>query len=224
MQQQASMMSQAGQLEITQLCREYGIEIPSLTGDCFMQSPFFKAPSLIFKTLIQDLKNIIVSCAALGIKFIVFPLVDNGRLENEKQENLLKEGLALVDNLLLKNEIKIVFESDFSPNKLESFIYDFSSSNYGINYDTGNSAALGYNCEDEILAYGERIFNVHIKDRLLHGATVPLGQGNADIPKVIKDLNSLGYSGNFILQTARAKGNHLGLLCQSRDYISKWIR
>ena len=217
------IMTYEGRKLIKNLSNKYGISILSLTGDCFMQSPFFKVGKTLFKNLIQDLKNIIISCADLGLKFIVFPLVDNGRLENKKQENLLKEGLALVDDLLLKNKIKIIFESDFSPNKLKSFIYDFSPNNYGINYDIGNSAAFGYSYRDEFSAYGERILNVHIKDRLLDGGTVPLGQGNADIPAVIRSLNSSGYSGNYILQTAREKGNDIGILCQSRDKILKWI-
>ena len=100
----------------------------------------------------------------------------------------------------------------------------FSSENYGINYDTGNSAALGFDSEEEIKAYGQRILNVHIKDRLLHGDTVPLGNGNADIPNVLKELNAINYNGNYILQTARAVDeNHTGVLCQYRDQVIKWM-
>ena len=78
--------------------------------------------------------------------------------------------------------------------------------------------------EEEIKAYGRRILNVHIKDRILHGTTVPLGQGNADIPKVLKELDSIGYNGNFILQTARAVDeNHTTILSQYRDQFIKWM-
>ena len=97
---------------------------------------------------------------------------------------MLKDGLALVDDLLFQRGIKIVFESDFPPDKLKTFISRFPPENYGINYDIGNSAALGYNSKEEISAYGDRILNVHIKDRILNGTTVPLGKGNANIPKV----------------------------------------
>ena len=67
------------------------------------------------------------------------------------------------------------------------FILNYPSEYYGINYDIGNSACLGYDPEEEINNYGDRIYNVHIKDRLLHGSTVPLGSGNADI-KSIEDV------------------------------------
>jgi L-ribulose-5-phosphate 3-epimerase len=36
------LMTAAGQARIRQLCHQYGVTIPSLTGDCFMQAPFWK--------------------------------------------------------------------------------------------------------------------------------------------------------------------------------------
>ena len=217
-------MTEEGQIEIRDLSSHYGISIPSLTGDCFMQAPFYKVTGKERESLLQDLQNIVKSCGLLGIEFIVFPLVDNGRLENPEQEKTLLKGLSQVESDLHKYGIDIVFESDFMPYKLKDFIDHLSSENYGINYDIGNSAAMGFDPKEEIQAYGQRILNVHIKDRLLHGTTVPLGQGNADIPKVLEELNSIGYNGNFILQTARAADDHVGVLCQYRDQVIEWIK
>ena len=59
--------------------------------------------------------------------------------------------------MLQKYEMKIVFESDFPPRRLMDFISNFTPGCYGINYDIGNSAGLGYNPEEEIEAYGNRI-------------------------------------------------------------------
>ena len=218
------LMTEAGQEEIKSLSSKYNVSIQSLTGDCFMQEPFYKINGLNRKVLLKDLFNIIISCDLLGIKYIVFPLVDNGKLENSEQERVLKDGLGQFDSILSASGIKIIFESDFSPNRLNNFISGFSPYNYGINYDIGNSAANGFDSDDEIDAFGERILNVHVKDRLLNGATVPLGLGNADIPKVLKKLNAIGYNGNCILQTARAEdGNHIGAHCQYRDQLIKWM-
>jgi hexulose-6-phosphate isomerase len=218
-------MTEDGQVAIRELSHQYGITISSLTGDCFMQEPFYKVMGKERESLLQDLQNIVKSCGLLGVEFIVFPLVDNGRLENSEQEKTLLKGLALFEPDLCKYGIKIIFESDFIPDRLENFINQFSTENYGINYDIGNSAAMGYNPTEEIKAYGQRILNVHIKDRLFHGTTVPLCQGNADIPKVLKKLNAINYSGNYILQTARAEDeNHAGVLCQYRDQVIEWIK
>ena len=35
-----------------------------------------------------------------------------------------------------------------------------------VNYDSGNSASLGYSVTEEFAAYGNRIGSIHIKDRL----------------------------------------------------------
>ena len=52
------------------------------------------------------------------------------------------------------------------PSELLKFIKNFDA-NFGVNYDTGNSASLGYDPSEEISVYGHRIINVHIKDRKL---------------------------------------------------------
>ena len=88
----------------------------------------------------------------------------------------------------------------------------------------GNSASLDYNPDIEFSNYGFRILNVHVKDRVLKGATVPLGYGNAKFAKIFKQLAMIGYSGNFILQTARAdNGDHSGVLSLYKAMVEEWI-
>jgi len=217
------LMNASGRAEIRQLMSQYNISIPSLTGDCFMQAPFYKLPKQR-ESLLKDLNNIINACAELDVKTILIPLVDNGRLENKQQEEVLLEGLAQFKPILKKNQIKISFESDFEPLRLTEFIAQLEPEYFGITYDIGNSAALGYQPNEEIKAYGHRIINVHIKDRILGGTTVPLGQGDADISTVLKALQQIDYSGNYILQTARADNDdHVGLLCHYRNQVLKWL-
>ena len=93
---------------------------------------------------------------------------------------------------------------------------------FGINYDTGNSAALGYNSSEEFFEYGKRIINIHIKDRKFNGQTVPLMEGDADFKKIFKGLNDLRYKGDFILQTARAlDGNHSEVIKNYQTFVSE---
>ena len=217
------LMTIDGQNRIKFLSKKYNLSIPSLTGDCFMQNPFYKAHGTTQLNLLNDLKKIIIACGLLDINYIIFPLVDNGSLESKEQEQMLKDGLFSVNNLLQKNNVKIIFESDFSPERLSDFICNYPSDCYGINYDIGNSAALGYDFKEEMKAYGKKILNVHVKDRILGGATVPLGEGNADIQRVLDELAYIDYDGNYILQTARAKNDHVGTLCSYRDQVLKWI-
>ena len=51
---------------------------------------------------------------------------------------------------LSKNfSINFLFESDYKPKKLFSFIKKFKNRQFGINYDTGNSASLDYDFKEE---------------------------------------------------------------------------
>lgn len=217
------LMTEAGRARIKALSNEFNLEIYSLTGDCFMQAPFFKADELTRDTLLADLYEIISACDQVGIKYVLIPLVDNGAIQTAAQEASLIQGLLPLTNQLIQKNMKIVFESDFPAQKLAAFIELFPADAFGINYDIGNSAALGFNPEEEIKAYGHRIDNVHVKDRMLHGTTVPLGSGNANFSKVFNSLKEVGYSGNFILQTARAEdNNHAAAIERYRDMTNQW--
>lgn len=214
----------AGQREIIELSRRNGLKAASLTGDCFMQAPFWKADGEARKSLVDDLDLVLASCATLGIEFVVIPLVDNGSIENATQTETLLRVLLERASSLSKQNVKIVFESDLLPAPLAEFIEAFPHEVFGINYDSGNSAALGYDSANEISAYAPRILNVHVKDRVRGGTTVPLGTGAADLAKAIRLIEQSGYRGQYILQTARAAdGDHAGVLARYRDMTVRWI-
>lgn len=217
------LLNDSGRNTIISLCKKYNIFIPSLTGDCFMQAPFWKAVGDEKLKLKNDFLNIITAASHIGIGLIVIPLVDNGSIENEDQENVLINFLIEQETNLLKKKIKISFESDFAPINLLRFIDRLDSSLFGINYDIGNSASLGFDPKEELEIYGNRVNNVHIKDRLLGGSTVPLGKGNANFPLVFNELKKSNYVGNLIMQTARAPNNdHSEILKTYMAQINEW--
>ncbi|QPF95171.1 sugar phosphate isomerase/epimerase [Bradyrhizobium commune] len=213
-----------GQQQVLALSRENGVRIPSLTGDCFMQAPFWKVDSVVRDALVNDLDLLIAACSGIGIEFVVIPLVDNGKIERESESDTLKRVLVARRETLAKRNVKIVFESDLPPRELARFMEAFPADVFGINYDSGNSASLGYDSCEEIEAYAGRILNVHIKDRIRGGTTVPLGTGNADLARAIRQIERSGYTGQYILQTARAAdGDHSATLAKYRDMTVGWI-
>ena len=102
------------------------------------------------------------------------------------------------------DNIKIAFEIDYPPEDITKFIRVFDEDTFGINYDTGNSANKGYDVDAEWAAYGDRILNVHIKDRSHNGSTTRLGTGDVDFQKFKSNLKKQRYNGMCILQTARS--------------------
>ena len=207
------LLTNHGIPEINELSKKNQVKISSLTGDCFMQNPFWKAEGAQKEKLQNDFINILLGCNKVGISIVVIPLVDNGSIENSTQENNLLNFLSSQADLIKKLSLRICFESDFAPKKLKTFIYNYDEDVFGINYDTGNSSSLGFNPSDEFLEYGNRIINVHIKDRPFGGSTVPIGEGDTNFLLIFKLLKEYNYTGNLILQTARAfNNNHLDVL------------
>ena len=218
------LMSEEGQEKITRLKEQWSISIPSLTGDCFMQHPFWKSQGALQEKLLADFENIVRACGALKLDIIVIPLVDNGGLENLYQENELVKILEKYTPLIKAKNLRIAFESDFAPKELSRFINRFESSVFGINYDIGNSAALGFTPDEEFYHYGQRVINVHVKDRPLGMGTVPLGLGDANFKSVFNNLAKHKYIGNYILQTARDReGNHAQVISKYLLQIESWI-
>ncbi len=219
------LMMAEGRARIRSLCNQYQIVIPSLTGDCFMQAPFWKTEGEAQSQLKDDFLSICQACADIGIRMLVLPLVDNGSFETLAQEDDLVSHLLALQAFFEKQGIQIIFESDYSPSELSRFIKRLPAETFGINYDIGNSAALGFDPIMEFAAYGSRVVNVHVKDRVLGGTTVPLKTGIAKFEVVFAELAKINYKGNFILQTARAADkDHAGALRVYRDMTANWMR
>lgn len=200
------------------------ISVNSVTCDFFMQKPFFliknkKKREININNLIKVIKKLINA----KIRFIIIPLVDKSSIKNTLQEKqVVKEFNKIIKNLNNNNKTKILFEIDYPPSKLKNFIKKFSINFFGVNYDSGNSASLNYNIDEEFNYYGNRILNVHIKDRVKYGKTIKLGHGNVNFFKLKKNLKKIHYKGNLILQTARnLYGKHLDELINNRNFLIK---
>ena len=214
------LMTAEGQAEIRALSAAHGVAVSSITGDCFMQAPFWKATGAARAGLVEEMASVIRAGAAVGASIVVVPLVDNGAVSTPTEETALAEGLAELTPLLREVGVRIAFECDYPPAQLAAFIASFPVDVFGINFDIGNSASLGWAPTEEIALIASRLINVHVKDRVLGGTTVPLGQGDADLPLVFDLLKQAGYGGFLILQTARAAdGDHLGAARAYRDLV-----
>jgi len=214
------LMTNDGREEIKYLSKHFSVSIPSITADCLMQKPFWKCQKED-KKLLEEVFLEVINCASkLNIKYIIVPLVDNSSISNKNEENLLINFLSENLSFLKNSSLNILFESDFEPQKLKYFIRKLPSNIFGLNYDTGNSASLGYDPEEEFSCYGKHIKNVHIKDRIKNGITVPLKKGDVDFEKVFFNLKKYSYKGNLILQTARDKNNkHAEAISKYRDFV-----
>lgn len=210
------LLTSDGQARVESLSAEYGVGVHSITADFFMQRPFFEAGDSDGE--IDRLARVIDACLRLGISQLVIPLVDNASVDSEHKRSQIVERLSDLMSGYTREKLKLAFESDFGPEQLRGFIGLFDELNFSINYDIGNSAALGFDCREELAAYSGYVENVHIKDRKRGGTTVPLGAGDADIHGAIGLLEDGGYEGRYIFQTAR-QSDHVGALETYRRFV-----
>ena len=212
-----------GKKKIKELSKKYNVTIKSLTGDCFMQKPFWKYKDK--SKHVQDLKKIVKACSDLKIKYIIFPLVDNSSIKDKNEEKIIILEFKKLNKFLTRNKVQILFESNYSPKNLKDFIKKFDKKNFGINYDTGNSASFDYDSTNEFKQYGKYIKNIHIKDRVCNGKTIRLGKGNADFKKIFKNIYRIKYNNLLIFQTARSlkKNDDINELKINLSFIKKII-
>tara|TARA_B100001057_G_scaffold490579_1_gene579128 strand:+ start:90 stop:923 length:834 start_codon:yes stop_codon:yes gene_type:complete len=200
---QNPLLNHKSRKKIKRLCKKYNIKIKSVTCDCFMEKPFWKIKNN--DKYLLDFRNVVDASSKFGIKYLIIPLVDNGSLKNyhhvKKAIKVFQKELRMIK----KKNVKILFESDFEPSALKKFIKRFDLKYFGINYDTGNSAGLGYDIDSEFNYYGKYVKNIHIKDKKFKGKTVRLGKGDAQFENLEKNIKRLKYKGLVVLQTARSK-------------------
>jgi hexulose-6-phosphate isomerase len=123
----------------------------------------------------------------------------------------MKDAFILAKDL----HLKISLETDLPPINFQELLENIGLDHIQANYDIGNSASLGFDPKEELEAYGLKILNVHVKDRKLGGTTVPLGTGSADIKKVFRKLNEIGYSGGITIQAARGEND----ICIAKEQL-----
>ena len=92
-----------------------------------------------------------------------------------------------------------------------------------MNYDIGNSASLGFDINQELNAYGEIISDIHIKDRLLGGNSVFLGEGDANFDQFFQALKRYKYKGPFIMQAYR-DDNGLEVFKKQLKWIKPYLK
>jgi len=196
------LLSEEGIKKIKELISNTNVNIDFICADIFMESPIINEPQNLENSK-KLLHKLIMSAHEVGAKCIEIPFVDNSSIRNKNYEYLINFFNSFRD-ILQKYNLLISLETDLEPKQFKDFLNKLEAK-IGANYDIGNSASLGYDFKTELESYGERIFNVHIKDRKLRGTTVEFGTGNADIEGVLRILSSINYKRGIIIQGARGE-------------------
>ena len=219
--QENPLWTQEGIASIQKAIGESGVKVRHICADFFMRRPFFRVTEQERQDNIAILKQLIAAAKQIGAENIEIPLVDNSSLKTEEEKEILVQSLKECLPKAKQSGVTISLEADLPPQELLELVKRFDVK---ITYDSGNSSSLGYDSYEEISTYGEYLSNVHIKDRVLRGTTVPLGTGNANFDKLFQGLKEANYKGSFTLQSARQEeGKEAETILSYVDFVKKYI-
>jgi len=197
------LLSEIGIEEVALLIENSGVSVQTVCADYFMEAPLHSLDDDVASKSIATLQKLIELTGELGVTDIVIPCVDQSSLKSKQSINKFVEQLNRVIEVAEDKKINLSLETDLAPYPFIELLDQFDTKNVTVNYDIGNSAALGYDPVEEIKLYGDRITDIHIKDRELNGGSVILGTGHADFDVFFKELLKLDYHGPFIMQAYR---------------------
>lgn len=201
--EQNPLLTESGQNEIGTLSQHTGVDVLSVCADYLMQAPLHSKDKTAAKKGHSILLKLLDAASKLGIKDIVIPCVDESSIQNsELRERFIKILKEFIPEAELKH-VNLSLETDLNPSQFSQLLDRLNSKRVTVNYDIGNSGALGYDFREELSAYGDRISDIHIKDRRYGGDSVKLGTGNADIQGFFKLIQKFDYTGPFIMQAYR---------------------
>jgi L-ribulose-5-phosphate 3-epimerase len=193
----------AGMERLRGLTESTGVCIRSVCADYFMDKPLVRCSQQELDERLRELARILRNGRAVAMNRVVIPFVDASAIRSNEDFVAVQEALTAAMPFAEETGIEIHLETSLGPAEFAKLLDRIPHPSLKVNYDSGNSASLGYSPANEFAAYGNRIGSVHIKDRVLNGGTVPLGTGDADFAALFSCLEKIEYQGDFTLQVAR---------------------
>lgn len=197
------IMSCDGIKEIKSFTQKYDVQINSVCADYFMMNKLFNVSELNLEKNLSVLMKLMQQCNKMNIEILEIPLVDSSSIKNKINEDQLVSNLEKILSLAQDNNVKLALETDLPPILFKKLLLRFNHPYLMANYDIGNSTSLGFDTKEELETLGSWIINIHIKDRIKNGTTVPLGTGNANFHQFFQTLKKINYKKDLIIQGAR---------------------
>lgn len=211
--------------DIVEIIKEYGVLVNSVIADFFMENSLTRNES---GENFEILKKLIINAHKIGVKNIEIPFVDSSSLKTQDEIKNLENILQRIIPILEKYRMNIGLETDLKPKDFAELLTRINNSRIKANYDSGNSASLGYNISEEFELLGHSIINIHVKDRIFGGTTVSLGTGDVDFDIFFDLMKKFGYKGDIIIQGARNEKESSEETCKKylkfvKQYVDKYL-
>ena len=196
--------------------KKNNLRIYSFVDDFIINNNFTR------KKILPYYKKLINNLAFLKIKILILPFYEKSKITKKNYKKFIPnlDKICRFSNL---KKIKVLIESNFSPELFFSIKEKIKSKNLYILFDAGNRINLKRNFYKDLLAFNKQIKHVHIKDKNNKIQNVILGNGNVKFFKFFKYLKKINYSGYFTIESTRAN-KPLITAHKNLNYVRKLLK
>ena len=148
--------------------------------------------------LIKLLRNL----RKLKVRNLILPMYGKSNLTDK---NYIEFIGAIKGILRHSKNIKILIESNISPDEFDDFKSKINSSKLLFLFDTGNRINLKRDLYEDFKTMYKYVEHIHIKDKNKRKQNVKIGDGLVDFNIFFKILLKKNYKKNFTFETTRGE-------------------
>ena len=219
---QNPLLRDGGVEDVKALTEKTGVNVFTVCADYFMEAPLHSEDHTVAEKSQAVMKRLLGNASKIGVTDVVVPCVDQSSLNGSDAADRFVGRLQSLVQIAEQLQVNLSLETDLAPQAFVELLDRLDSKRITVNYDIGNSAALGYDPIEELDAYGDRITDIHIKDRVYGGGPVVLGVGNADFELFFKKLKEFDYKAPLIMQVYR-DDEGVRIFKQQLDWITPYL-
>src|SRR5688500_8880636 len=127
--------------------QEHNVAVVSLVADYYMDHLLTSGQDIE-----RHLKWLLGRCELAGIRRIVLPFVDSSSMSDETQRAAVLRILERAAPDAEASSVELHLETDLPPVTFASFLTEIDHPVVRVNYDSGNSASLGFDAREEFAA------------------------------------------------------------------------
>lgn len=196
------LWTESGRSRIRALVSSTAVVVPTLCADYFMARPFHRGARADRVTSVAVMNELIPAAASVGVRTILLPVLEEAEVTTAAEAAELHAALRDCVPVARAHDVRIGLETELAAAEYRELVEAADDPVVRAYYDTGNSAAKGYDVAAELRALADLLCGIHIKDRERGAGSVRLGKGAVRFDRVFAALADTAYGGPLVLQTA----------------------
>jgi sugar phosphate isomerase/epimerase len=188
--------------QVKRIFKKKKFKICSISLDFIMKEPLHVISNSNLKWIIE---KILLIQEKIKIDRISVPIEESSRFNNYSQKKIALHKLKYILEKL-KKKSKICIETDIDPKNLNIILNQKNLKKLGLLIDIGNIKANGFDLNDYINYFTDRIYGVHIKYRKVNfGKSEVLPKKFKELEILKNKIDNLNNLKDITFQTYRSK-------------------